>query len=145
MKLTIERVKELALKNHNKGGDGIYECFSDEMIQNLIDNGVNTEKKLLNFFKEEHEIDEEHRKAALYYAYGTTNEEEIKRMLEAETEFETEEHEEYIDDYVDDPCFGCYARDNSYNCKHCPHGDDGRYESPFDVYTPSELGLNVKW
>lgn len=51
--------------------------------------------------------------------------------------------EDYYESY--DPCYGCLARDNSYNCKHCPHGDDGCYDSPFDVYTPSELGINVKW
>ena len=143
MKITVERVKELAMQNYEKGGDTIVECYTDKEIEELINNGVNTEKKLLKFFKDRYEIDEEHRKAALYYAYGTTDEEEIKRMLEAETESEDDEPE--YDEYIDDPCFGCMARDNSYNCKHCKHGDDGRYESPFDVYTPSELGLNVRW
>lgn len=54
---------------------------------------------------------------------------------------EANEDEQYIADYIDDPCFNCKAQDFSYNCKHCPHGDDGRYESVFDVYLPSELGL----
>ena len=95
-------------------------------------------------FKDEYEIDEEYRKAALWGAYGTTDENAMQSS-ETETEEDMEEDDEY--DYEDDydPCFGCMARDNSYNCKHCKHGDDGRYGSPFDVYTPSELGLNIKW
>ena len=48
------------------------------------------------------------------------------------------------DSFDFDPCYGC-AASSSYNCKHCPYGDDGRYESPFDVYTPAELGISVKW
>lgn len=44
------------------------------------------------------------------------------------------------DDYkeLDDPCFGCQAH-SRYNCKHCVHGDDGHYDSPFDVYRVDEL------
>ena len=142
MKLTVEKVKELALKNYNKGGDGIYECYEDYQIEELIKSGVDTEAKLLVLFKEHYEIDEEHRKAANWAAYGTTDEEEIRRIHEAESEVE-ENETEMEDDY--DPCFGCKAYDNSYNCKHCQYGDDGRYESPFDVYSPSELGLSVVW
>ena len=140
MKLTIEKVRELAYENFEKGGDGVAECYSDEMIQNLIDSGINTKGKLLKWFKGEYEIDEEHRKAALWAGYGTTDEEEIHKMKETEDDYESD-----IDHDYTDPCFGCMACDHSYNCKHCPHGDDGRYESPFDVYTPSELGISVKW
>ena len=43
-----------------------------------------------------------------------------------------------------DPCERCRAS-SRYNCKHCKYGDDGRYESPLDVYTPAELGITVKW
>lgn len=49
---------------------------------------------------------------------------------------EPEETDDYEEDY--DPCFGCQAYDGGYNCKHCPHGDDGHY-SVYDVYRPSEL------
>ena len=140
--ITIERVKELALQNYNKGGDGIVECYEDYQIEELIKSGVNTEKKLLDFFKNSYEVDEEYRKAANWAAYGTTNEEELRRIHE--TESETDEVEtDYEDNY--DPCDGCMRCDNSYNCKHCKYGDDGRYESPFDVYTPAELGLSVVW
>ncbi len=142
MKLTVEKVKELAMKNYNQGGDAIVECYEDKQIQELIDRGIDTEKKLMEFFKDNYEIDEEYRKASLYYAYGTTDEKEIEQILKIESEDlneESESDEEY------DPCFGCQACDHSYNCKHCKYGDDGRYESPFDVYTPSELGINVKW
>ena len=79
--LTIERVKELALQNYNKGGDAIVECYEDNQIEELINSGVDTEKKLLNWFKTQYAIDEEYRKAALWGAYGTTDEEEIKKLL----------------------------------------------------------------
>lgn len=135
--LAVERVKELALENYNKGGNTIVECYEDKQIMELIKLGTNTEEKLLDWFKSQYEIDEEYRKAALYHAYGTTNEDEIERMNCPDPE------EEYDEPY-DDPCFGCQAYDGGYNCKHCPHGDDGQY-SVHDVYTPSELGINVKW
>ena len=135
MALTIKKVKKLAMQNYEKGGDGIIECYDDKMIQELIDSGINTENKLLKWFKDGYEIDEEYRKAALWHGYGTTNEEELvanESVEETETEY-------CYEDEFDDPCFGCMARDNSYNCKHCKYGDDGRYGSPFDVYTISEL------
>lgn len=141
MKLTIERVKELAMKNYEKGGDTIIECYEDKEIQELIDDGIDTEKKLLKFFKDGYEINEEYRKAALWAGYGTTDEEEIARMNSSETKLVEETESDY--DYYD-PCADCAKYDGGYNCKHCKYGDDGRY-SPTDVYTPSELGLNVKW
>ena len=139
--LTIEQVKKLAMKNYEKGGDTIVECYEDKEIQELIDNGIDTEKKLLKFFKDGYEIDEEYRKASLWYAYGTTDEEEIARMQSSETETEENTEEDSYDYESDfnDPCFGCMAMDGSYNCKHCKYGDDGRYGSPFDVYSISEL------
>ena len=140
--LTIERVKELAMKNYCKGGDTIVECFEDKEIQELIDKGVNTEEKLLKMFREQFEIDEEYRKAAKWNAYGTTDDEEIAEMLKANSEEEIETKDNYSEE--EDPCYGCQAYDGGYNCKHCPHGDDGRY-SVTDVYTPSELGIHVSW
>lgn len=136
MALTIERVKELAMQNYEKGGDGIIECYDDKMIQELINNGINTEKKLLKFFKDGYEVDEEYRKAALWAGYGTTDEKEIERIHEQEKELTelSDAAEEYYD-----PCGMCAKYDGGYNCKHCKYGDDGRYESPFDVYTISEL------
>lgn len=81
-KITIERVKELALQYYNKGGDTIVECYEDYQIRDLINvAGVDTEKKLLKFFKNQYEYDEEQRKAALWGAYGTTDEEEIEKIL----------------------------------------------------------------
>lgn len=136
--LTIEKVKELARKNYCKGGDIIVECYEDKEIQELIDNGIDTEEKLLKMFRERYEIDEEYRKAALYHAYGTTDEEKIKEMLNIGSEDEPMETEEEDDELIDDPCYGCQAYDGGYNCKHCPHGDDGNY-SVYDVYRPSEL------
>ena len=133
MKLTIEKVKELAMKNYNKGGDTIVECYDNNQIQELIDSGINTEKKLLEFFKQNYEIDEEERKAAMWYAYGTTDEDEIAEMNASEEESCSEYFEEYHD-----PCLGCMRFDAGYNCKHCIHGDDGKY-SVYDVYSPSEL------
>lgn len=142
-KLTIERVKELAMQNYNKGGDGIVECYEDYQIQELIDSGVNTETKLMNFFKDSFAIDEEKRKAALYYGYGTTDKEEITRIEQENAKL----LEEILSDVAEesyDSCAMCAKYDGGYNCKHCKYGDDGRYESPFDVYTPAELGINVK-
>ena len=133
--ITIERIKELAIQNYNKGGDTIVECYDDKMIEELINIGINTEEKLLEFFKTQYEIDEEYRKAANWHAYGTTDEEELAEIHRAESEPVTEDYE----DPFDDPCYGCQRYDGSYNCKHCIHGDDGRYESPWDVYSTSEL------
>ena len=140
MKLTVEKVKEIAMQNYNKGGDAIVECYDDTQIEELINSGINTKGKLMEWLKGSYEVDEEYRKAALWYGYGTTDEDEIKKMLMSESETEPE-----YDYKESDPCYGCQAFDGSYNCKHCKYGDDGCYESPFDVYTPSELGLNVKW
>ena len=141
--ITVERIKELARENYNRGGDTIVECYEDKAIKELIERGVDTEEKLLDWFQHQFEVDEELRKAALWHAYGTTDEEEIELMLKVGVNGE-DDNVEY-DNYEYDPCYGCQACDNSHNCKHCPHGDDGRYESPFDVYTPSELGISVKW
>lgn len=141
MKLTIKRVKELAItpEYYNKGGYIIDTYYEDREIEELIKLGIDTEDKLLDWFQHQFEIDEEYRKAANWYAYGTTDEEELAEIHRAETEPVEMESDS------DDPCYGCQACDNSYNCKHCIHGDDGQYNSPFDVYTPSELGINVKW
>ena len=135
--LTIERVKELAMKNYSKGGDAIVECYEDYQIRDLIDSGVNTEQKLLDFFQKQFEIDEEYRKAAKWYAYGTTEDDEIAEMLNTDSEEETEMEEDLYEEDLD-PCYGCPRMDGGYNCKHCPHGDDGNY-SIYDVYRPSEL------
>ena len=137
--LTIEKVKEIATQLYEKGGDTIIECYEDKQIKYLIEElGVDTEKKLRNFIQQGYEIDEEYRKAALWHAYGTTDEKEIAQM-NASVELTRENEDKY------DPCEGCQAYDGSYNCKHCKYGDDGRYESPFDVYTPAELGISVRW
>ena len=141
--LAVERVKELALENYNKGGDTIVECYEDKQIEELIKSGIDTEEKLLDWFKTQYEIDEEYRKAANWYAYGTTDEKELAEIHKAETE--PVEMESDYEEPFDEPCYGCQRCDNSYNCKHCEYGDDGRYESPFDVYSPSELGINVSW
>lgn len=130
--LTIERVKEIAMELYGKGGDSIIECYEDEEIQKLIEEfGINTEKKLRDWIRHQHEVDEEYRKAALWHAYGTTDETEIAKMNE---KIISEMEDEY------DPCEGCHRFDAGYNCKHCPYGDDGHY-SVTDVYTPSELGV----
>ena len=84
--LTIERVKELAMKNYCKGGDTIIECYEDKEIQELIDRGINTEEKLIEMFQEQYEIDEEYRQAAKWHAYGTTDDEEIAEFLGKGTE-----------------------------------------------------------
>ena len=70
--ITIERVKELAWEYHEKGGDRVYNCYEDYQIEELIKSGIDTEEKLIEFFKNQYEIDEEYRKAANWYAYGTT-------------------------------------------------------------------------
>ena len=36
-KLTIEKVKEIAMKNYNSGGDVVIECWDDKDIQEFID------------------------------------------------------------------------------------------------------------
>jgi hypothetical protein len=63
-KLTVEDVKEIALKNYEKGGDAIIECWSDKEIQELIDESENVEKTLCNMFA----VREEQFKAAKYFA-----------------------------------------------------------------------------
>ena len=141
--LTIERVKEFAIspEHYNTGGYIIDTYYEDYQIEELIKSGVDTEEKLLQFFKTQHEIHEEYRKAANWYAHGTTDEEELAEIHRAEAEpVKTEEN--YDSDYdepFDDPCYGCQRCDHSYNCKHCEYGDDGHYTSPWDVYSPSEL------
>ena len=138
--LTVERVRELALQHYNTGGDTIVECYEDKDILVLIDH-VKTEEGLLRWFKTNHEIQEEARNAANWYAYGTTDEDELAEIHRAETEPVTETESDCYDydEPFDDPCYGCQRCDHSYNCKHCEYGDDGRYESPWDVYSPSEL------
>ena len=140
MKLTIEQVKKIAMRLYEQGGDRIIECYTDKEIEELIESGFDTEQKLINFIRNGYEVDEEYRKAALWGAYGTTDEEELERIHRAESE--PVETEDFEDDF-NDPCFGCQAC-SSYACKHCQHGDDGNY-SVYDVYTPSELGVSVKW
>ena len=151
--LTVERAKELAMQNYNKGGDTIVECYEDYQIEALIKTGVNTEKKLLNWFKTQYEIDEEYRKAALWHAYGTTDEEEIKKMLNPKTEPEfkigdivfvsnpdTEYEAEYGDRYH--PCFfGKVTEVETY-------GNETTVEVTFNYlgnyvwyYSPNELSL----
>ena len=137
--LTIEKVKEIAQELYTKGGDTIVECYEDKQIQALIKRGINTEEKLRDFIQEQYEINKEYRKAALWYAYGTTDEEEIARNNTKEAKLV--EQEEIEKDY--DPGECCQAFDGGYNCKHCQHGDDGNY-SVTDVYTPAELGISVR-
>ena len=145
MKLTIKEAKQLALKNYTMGGHSFYECYEDYKWQELIDNGTDTEEKLLKLFQSQYELDREYEAAAKWYAYGTTDESEIAEMLsvkseEPTTETETEEEQDEDDYYdeFDDPCYGCQRMDGGYNCKHCRYGDDGNY-SIYDVYRPSEL------
>lgn len=141
--LAIEQVKELAMKLYNKGGDTIIECYTDRDIQNLINFGIDAEEKLIKFIQQVHEVDEEYRLAAMWGAYGTTDEEEIERVNREDEDAELLVSEEECDDSSDDPCYGC-QRCSGYNCKHCQYGDDGNY-SVYDVYSPSELGVTVKW
>ena len=49
-KLTIEKVKELAKKNYQTGGDVIIECWDDKDIQEFIDDN-STIEKLMKMFK----------------------------------------------------------------------------------------------
>lgn len=94
-----------------------------------------------------HELDGIHKVEETYQIYTNKNGEYIilweykgyRGIYEAK---ETEPEENDFPE--DDPCYGCQAFDGSYNCKHCPYGDDGNY-SVYDVYTPAELGINVKW
>ena len=135
---TIQEIKDYAMKNYEHGGDVIIECWSDEEIQQFLDEcgkkNRNPKKELDGLFAERNEYFE----AAKWFS-GECSEEET------ETDENNTETEETYEDYADDPCYGRKACDHSYNCKHCPHGDDGRYESPLDVYTPSELGISVSW
>lgn len=49
-KLTIEEVKEIAMKNYEKGGDVIIECWDDEDIADWIKR-EGTRKALKETFK----------------------------------------------------------------------------------------------
>ena len=46
-KLTIAEVREIALKNYNRGGDVIVECWSDKDIKEWIDHSSGTKTALL--------------------------------------------------------------------------------------------------
>ena len=135
---TIKDVRDYSRKHDEM--DTINECWTDKETQQFLDeckaDGKNQKEvidTLISIWNEE--------RAAARYFSG----EEAKTYATEETDENNTESEDEYDDIIDDPCYGCPACDHSYNCKHCPHGDDGRYDSPFDVYTPSELGLSVSW
>ena len=55
-KLTVKKVKEIAKKNYNNGGDTIIECWDNKNIQDFIDgtgeyNKPATIKDLMNLFE----------------------------------------------------------------------------------------------
>ena len=89
--LTYEELMELAKKNYNNGGDGVYECW-DEMTFDFYvkEFGPLTEKKALAMFGLEKELEDEEEAARKWYS-GEDYEEE-----ETEEEFQDEEE---IDDY----------------------------------------------
>ena len=133
--LTIERVKELAKQNYCKGGDTIVECYEDYQIQELIDGGVDTEEKLLQMFQEQYEIDEEYRQAAKWYAYGTTDDEEIAEFLGKGTECKRKCKE--CARYFKDPHNLCYLAEIDEvdgNSEACEDFEESYKE---DEYTPS--------
>lgn len=134
---TVQEVKDYAMKNYNKGGDVIIECWEDKDIEQLLDECKVENKNPKEVIDTLISIWNEEREAARYFS-GESEE-------ETETDENNTETEDDYDDYMNDPCYGCQACDHGYNCKHCIHGDDGRYETPFDVYTPSELGISVSW
>lgn len=49
--ITIAEVRALALRHYDEGGDGVYECYEDDIIQEAIDEGMNTEAHWLKDFK----------------------------------------------------------------------------------------------
>ena len=156
--LTIERVKELAKQNYNRGGDVIVECYEDYQIRDLIDNGIDTEKKLLNFFAKQYEIDEEYSKAADYYAYGTTEKDEIKQMLHDDSVSETECKRKCKEcaKFFRNPHDLCYLAEMDevdYDTDACDdfieYGEDEEYTSATDRdYSPSNPwdapGMSIK-
>lgn len=142
---TIKDVKDYAMKNYNNGGDVIIECWSDKEIEQFLEECKAENKKPKEVIDTLISIWNEEREAARWFS-GEYYEDEERYSYEDRNYnrlYHSEEPEE--ENYDFDPCEGCMACDNSYNCKHCPHGDDGRYETPFDVYTPSELGISVSW
>jgi hypothetical protein len=144
---TIQEIKDYAMKHYKHGGDVIIECWSDEEVQQFIDEhkskcGKVNEHKLKENLNTIISIHNEYWEAARFFS---GEEAEAYANTETETDENNTETEEHYEDYADDPCYGCQACDHGYNCKHCIHGDDGRYETPFDVYTPSELGISVSW
>ena len=135
--LTIERVKELAKQNYNKGGDTIVECYEDYQIQELIDRGVNTEEKLLAMFQEQYGIDEEYRQAAKWHAYGTTDDEEIAEFLGKTTTTECKRKCKECARYFKDPHNLCYLAEIDEvdgNSEACENFEESYNE---DEYTPS--------
>lgn len=46
-KLVIAQVKAICIAHYAHGGDGVIECWDDEMIQSWIDNGPGTREALL--------------------------------------------------------------------------------------------------
>ena len=49
-KITVEEVRKLAMKNYNRGGDGVIECWEDSDIQEAIDDGMITSAQWLKSF-----------------------------------------------------------------------------------------------
>ena len=136
--LTIERVKELAKQNYCKGGDTIVECYEDYQIQELIDGGVDTEEKLLKMFQEQYEIDEEYRQAAKWYAYGTTDDEEIAEFLGGTTSTEYKRKCKDCAQFFKDPHDLCYLAEIDEvdgNTDACEKFE--QYYGCDDDYTPS--------
>lgn len=56
-KLTVAEVREIALKNYNRGGDAIVECWTDEDIRKWIDNDgtLGELKKLFSTWSDSYE------------------------------------------------------------------------------------------
>lgn len=133
----IKDVRDYSRKHDEM--DTINECWTDKEIQQFLVECKAENKNPKEVIDTLISIWNEERAAARYFS-----EEEAKAYVTEETD-ENNTEEDNHEDYYDDPCYGCMTCDHSYNCKHCKYGDDGRYESPFDVYTPSELGISVSW
>lgn len=58
-KLTVADVRKIALENYNRGGDAIIECWTNDDIQNWIDNGGTRTalKRMFSIFNDQYSND----------------------------------------------------------------------------------------
>lgn len=66
--LTYDELIDLAKKNYNKGGDGVFECWDERTFNEYVKEfGQLTKTSALKMFRLNYEIEKEERAAARYF------------------------------------------------------------------------------